>query len=142
MKMNVNTNILALLDSSVLFGEHSIVRLFTAQYLKEVLTLKLRNHNIALTALTELSNTNRVFWFKNILAVVSDDDIENENHFVSGGRLPFFTINHDKGQILSRNREVDFRNGFVSKQASTDPKLSLLGWGKDKGKLRSNKPRC
>ena len=126
-----------LLDSSVLFGEHSIVRLFTAQYLEEVLT-----HNIALTALTELSNTNRVFWFKKILAVVSDDDIENENHFVSGGRLPFFTINHDKGQILSRNREVDFWNGFVSKQASTDPKLSLLGCGKDIGKLRSNKPRC
>ena len=102
MKMNENTNLIALLDSSVDFGEHSIVRLFTAQDLEEVLTLNSRNHNIAKTALTESSN--RVFWFKNILVVVSDEDIEDENDFVSGRRLTFFTINHDEGQVVSRNR--------------------------------------
>ena len=131
MKMNEKNHLIALLDSSLDFGVHSVVRMFKAQDLEEVLTINLRNYNIEKTALTESSN--RVFWFKNILAVVSDEDIEDEDDFVSGRRLTFFTINDGDGQLGSKIREVDFWNAFVHKQTSTDPKLPLLGCNKEKG---------
>jgi len=131
MKMNENNNLVALIDSSVDFGELSVVRLFNAQDLEEVLILNLRNYNIGKTALTESSN--RVFWFQNILVVVSDEDILEEEDFVSGRRLTFFTLDSCNGQLVSKSREVNFWNAFVNKQTSTEPKLALLGREKEKG---------
>jgi len=131
MKMNEKTSLVALLYSSEQFGEHSVVKLFRGQDLEEIKSVDLRNHCIDKTALTESSN--RVFWYRDILVVVSDEDIDDEPDFMSGRRLTFFKINDQQKTVVQRQKEVDFWPGFVSKQTSSDPKLPLLGPGKDKG---------
>ena len=132
MKMNEKTSLVALLNSSEEFGEHSVVKIFRGEDLEEIMSLDLRNHRIDKTALTESSN--RVFWYKDILVVVSDEDIDDEPDFMSGRRLTFFQVHNQPKIVLHKQKEVEFWPGFVSKQTSSDPKLPLLAPGKEKGK--------
>jgi len=124
MKMNEQSNLIALLDSSPELGAHSVVRLFPAKNLEEISCINLRKHEIEKSALTESSN--RIFWFKNILVIISDDDVEDENDFVYARKMSMFNIDDCDGVSIKQRKELDFWPAFVEKQTSTDPKLPLL----------------